>query len=86
VQSGLAIGPAWPDDARHDTKLGPLVLPAVSCIQITMTYGIEQGVVTMDAALATGLTTAPELSGWLARTAGHRMLAGSARSAFGQRL
>jgi hypothetical protein len=68
----LVIGPPWPPDAWQLTDLGPLVKPAAACLQIAMTFGIEQAVVSMDAALASGLATEAELRSWLDRIVGHR--------------
>jgi hypothetical protein len=68
----LVIGRPWPSDAWHLTEFGPLMKPAVACLQVAMTFGIEQGVVSIDAALASGLTTHLELRSWLDRIGGHR--------------
>jgi hypothetical protein len=81
--SALSVGRAWPDDAyAPNPQPGlPTLTAAVCCLQIAMTSGVEQAVVTLDAALARDLTTRDELSTWLDRLAGHRNVT-QARRAF----
>jgi very-short-patch-repair endonuclease len=68
----LVVGRRWPDDAYRVCHAAVVVNPAVAALQIAMTFGVEQGLVTLDAALHHELTTATEVALWLSRVAGHR--------------
>lgn len=70
TRSGLTVGDGWPDDAYDSVE--PRLIPAVACLQVAMGYGVEQAVVSLDAALVRGLTSTDQLAAWLDRLRGHR--------------
>jgi hypothetical protein len=72
ASADLRIGRAWPIAALTSLAGFPLVRAGLASLMTAMCFGVESGVVSLDAALATGVTDAIELEHWMGRLRGHR--------------
>jgi len=71
-RSTLRVGRVWPEDAYERVKGLWILRPVVAALQTAMAYGLESGVVTLDAGLRSQVIQRPELEHWTRQIAGHR--------------